>query len=53
MASSSLAVDFLVTADVEQDDLFVGEHHCQDDAIVVGEADCLLTLQLASQAMEF
>lgn len=46
-----LAVDLVVAADIEQDDLLFGHHNGEGDAVAVSEAHRLHPLQLAGQVV--
>jgi hypothetical protein len=41
-----------VASHVKKDDLFFSQHHSQRDAVIIGQADRLLTFQLASEVVE-
>lgn len=50
MASS---IHFIMTPDVEQDYLFLGDYESKGDSIAMSQADCLATLQFSTEVMQF
>lgn len=46
-------VDFIMAADVKQDDFLIGNHDGKGDAVAVGDADGLNTFEIPSELVIF
>jgi hypothetical protein len=46
------AVDFVMTADIEQENLLIGDHDCKRNAVAVGYAHRLESLQFTAQVVK-